>query len=163
MHENWVHSTQLFPPQMIFPSFGNISPPRTTLIGLATQVLNRSSQTCSPWILCTLFDRTPWISHNCTEISPSLGDFLIFGGLPYHPAGQWLILVTPVLNTSSRTCSQWILCTWYGRKCIRTGFIPCISFPLTQFSHPWVCISPPNSTTTAPRPTKVWYNIQNTL
>jgi hypothetical protein len=26
-----------------------------------------------------------------------------------------------------------------------------------------VCISPPNSTTTAPMPTKVWYNIQNTL
>src|SRR5436309_3529422 len=81
--------------------------------------------------------QTAWISDHFTEISPSLGDFPIFGGLSHHPTGQCLPLATPVFHTSSSTCSQWIRYTLFDRKYMRTGVILCISFPPLAISHLW--------------------------
>src|SRR5437764_10483310 len=83
MHENWVHSTQLFPPQAIFPSFGNY---------LATQ--NHTSWSKQPKYLievhkhvlhgfCVLYLTEHPGSHTTAlrfpplwAIFPSLGDYL---------------------------------------------------------------------------------------
>ena len=74
------------PPQAIFPHWGLPSQHATGHpLPLATPVLDITSRTCSPWILCTLFARNPLgMDSNGRKSFPSWGFSHIGGNFPLH-------------------------------------------------------------------------------